>query len=115
ITNTPLQALALMNDRTFLEAARHLAERMLKEAPGDPLPHGYRLATGYELKSDVAGVLEKSLTYFTEYFGADENAAVSFLKNGASKRDESISVAQHAAYTAVAHLILNLDETITIE
>ena len=115
ITNTPLQALALMNDVTFLEAARHLATRMLKEAPGDPIPHGYRLATGYELKPKVAAILEKNLAYFLKDFAEDEKAAAGFLNIGASKRDQSIPLSQHAAYTATAHLILNLDETITIE
>ncbi|MGC6426411.1 MAG: PSD1 and planctomycete cytochrome C domain-containing protein [Akkermansiaceae bacterium] len=115
ITNTPLQALALMNDVTFLESARHLAERMLKEAPDNALAHGYLLAKGHTPDTETLAVLEKNRDFFLDHFKQAPDEAQKFLSAGASKRDESIDPVIHAAHTSTAHLILNLDEVISIE
>ncbi|MDG1150424.1 MAG: DUF1553 domain-containing protein [Akkermansiaceae bacterium] len=115
ITNTPLQALALMNDVTFLESARHLAERMIKESPEAPLAYGYLLAKGHNPDAETLTILKRNRDSFLTYFKAAPGEAQKFLTIGESKRDESIDPVTHAAHTSTAHLILNLDEVISIE
>ena len=115
ITNTPLQALALMNDVTFLESARHLAERMIKESPEAPLAYGYLLAKGHNPDAETLTILKRNRDSFLTYFKAAPREAQKFLTIGESKRDESIDPVTHAAHTSTAHLILNLDEVISIE
>ncbi|MBX7074633.1 MAG: PSD1 and planctomycete cytochrome C domain-containing protein [Pirellulales bacterium] len=117
-TNTPLQALALMNDVQFVETSRALATRMMKEggaAPAERAAFGWRLATARVPESDelavLVGMYEKQLGEFR----ADAEAAKQLLAVGESKRDEALDPAEHAAWTMVANLILNLDETITKE
>ncbi len=115
-TNTPLQALTLLNETGFLEAARHLGGRMIHEAGDDDAAratYGFRLATGRLPNADETRVLTRALGHFRADFGADLEAASAFLKVGASPVDESIPPGELAAATAVASMILNLDETIT--
>ena len=117
VTNTPLQALVLMNDVTFLEAARHLAEQTLKQHPEKPnrLSAIYRRATSRKLDEKAFAVLDGNLTWFLEHYKNNPEAAEKFLTIGDTTRDEAIPVVEHAAYAAVAHLILNLDEAISLE
>ncbi|MFD2256075.1 DUF1553 domain-containing protein [Luteolibacter algae] len=118
VTNTPLQALALMNDETFVEAARHLAARGIREGGSDVagrLNHIYHLATGYRPDSAQIAIFTGNFQHFLAHFTEHPSEATDFLSIGESPRDESIDLAEHAAYTAVSHLILNLDETITLE
>lgn len=118
VTNTPLQALALMNDETFVEAARHLAARMLKQSDSTPterLTHGYTLATSYQPDEQTLEVLADNLAFFVNHYQNDEQAAREFLSIGDSPADKSLDPSTHAAYAATAHLILNLDETLVLE
>ncbi|QDU89753.1 Planctomycete cytochrome C [Pirellulimonas nuda] len=118
LTNTPLQALALMNDETFIEAARRLAQRMMTESgrsPDERLAYGYRLATAYHASPATLQVLRDNLGFFKGHFAERQTDALALLAHGQSPRDQSLDASEHAAYTAVAHLILNLDETITLE
>ena len=116
-TNTPLQALATMNDIQFVEAARHLAERMLRREGDDAarFAHGYELATGAlpdaPTLDDLRGVHDRAM----RVFGADEERARALLAVGESKRDESFVPAEHAAMTVVANVLLNLDQCLTRE
>ncbi|MCC6420640.1 MAG: DUF1553 domain-containing protein, partial [Gemmataceae bacterium] len=117
-TNTPLQALNLMNDVTYVEAARRLAERILRE--GGPtvesrLTLAFRLATARVPRPAELAVLRGGLADHLARYRADRAAALALLRAGESGRDERLDVAELAAYTAVASLILNLDETITKE
>jgi hypothetical protein len=117
-TNTPLQALNLMNDVTYVEAARVLAERALREggATADGrLTLAFRLATGRPPRPAELGVLRAGLDEHLAQYRADRRAALKLVSAGESRRDERLDVAELAAYTAVASLILNLDETITKE
>ncbi len=114
-TNTPLQALNLMNDVTYVEAARKLAERMLREGAGDPIGFAFRSATARLPSPDERAVLGASLDHYRERYAAAPDEAIALLSEGESKRDESLDAAEHAAHTAVASLILNMDEVVTKE
>ena len=114
-TNTPLQALVLMNDPTYVEASRKLAERLLKEATttDDRLILAFRLATARPPTAAEIGILRQVLErQFTRY-QADEKAALQLLAVGESPRDERLAPAELAAWAVVASVILNLDETVT--
>ena len=117
-TNTPLQALALMNDVTYVEAARKLAERMLLEGgeeQSEQLSYGFQLATGRQPNRTELTTLESSYQRKREIFDSDPQAAEEFLKHGQSARSDKVAPEQFAAYSAVASVLLNLDETITKE
>ncbi|MEZ6128255.1 MAG: DUF1553 domain-containing protein [Planctomycetaceae bacterium] len=115
-TNTPLQALVTMNDPQFVEAARVLAEAALHDggtSSEQQITFAYRRATGVQPTTGIHAVLLEAYHEELERFRTDTEAAQKFLAIGEAKRDESLDVATHAAMTAVASLILNLDETLT--
>ncbi len=107
-TNTPLQALNLMNDETFLEVARVLGATMAKEG----LTAGFRRVLARDPRPEELSVLEGSLAYHRDYF-SDEAKAKGFLEQGESDRPSDISPRELAAHAAVASMILNLDEAVT--
>lgn len=114
-TNTPMQALNLQNDTTFVEAARHLAERMLAH-DGDEqakIHHGWRLALARAPEPRESRVLARSLAKHRAHYENDDAAARALLATGESALDETLPPAEHAAWTIIAQTILNLDETIT--
>jgi hypothetical protein len=115
-TNTPLQALNLMNDVTFLEAGRAIGQRMLKEGgktPEQRLDYGFRLVTGRHPSKQEATLLAGSLSYHLDYFSSDPAKATPYLKQGQSPVDPALQ--DLAAYAAVGNLLLNLDEAVTKE
>ncbi len=115
-TNTPLQALTLMNDVTYVEAARHLAQRMMKEGgagPAERIAFGYRLATARAIPARAAEVLRESYFHHLDRYQSSRAEAEALLSAGESPRDPSLVVPELAAYTVVASLILNLDQTVT--
>jgi hypothetical protein len=115
-TNTPLQALNLMNDVTYLEASRKMAERMLKEGGSDTaarIGYGFRLATSRLPRDAERDVLLAHYRAQLDFYQTDKEAAAKFLQQGESARDESLAAGEVAAMASVASLILNLDETIT--
>ncbi len=117
-TNTPLQALVLMNDEQYVEAARKLAARMMTEGgsqPADRLAYGFRLATSRLPTSKEAEILGRQHQQHLEKYQANVEGAKKLLGVGASPRNEQLDPAEHAAYTMVASLLLNLDETVTKE
>ena len=117
-TNTPLQALVLLNDPTYIEAARNLAARVLKSpAPTDEARLSLliqsctnRPATDAD-KTVLLPILTRSLSHFTTH----PDAAQTLLTIGASPLPEAIPQPQFAAWANLANLVLNLDETITKE
>jgi hypothetical protein len=117
-TNTPLQALALMNDEQFVETARQLARRMMTEGGKTPetrLTRGFRLATGRRPDATELDTLKKLYEQQLAHYRADKDGALKLLRVGASPRDQALDPSEHAAWTMMASLILNLDETITKE
>ena len=107
-TNTPLQALNLMNDETFLEASRVLAARMMQ----DGLESGFERVVSRAPRPRETEVLRSSLAYHMDYF-ADRAKALAYLRQGVSPLDAAQDPVKLAAYTAVASLIFNLDEAVT--
>jgi hypothetical protein len=117
-TNTPLQALGLLNDVTYVEAARHLAQLMLREggvSPEERLTYAFRRATARLPRSEELQILMRGLERYQRAFRADVEAARRFVRHGDSPVDPMLDPAELAAYMAVADIILNLDETITKE
>jgi hypothetical protein len=118
ITNTPMQALSLMNDVTYVEAARRLAERMMTEGgetPDERIAYAYLLATAHRPPPRAADILVKGYDRHFERYQADRAAALALVTQGQSARDQTLDVAELASYTMVANLILNFDGTITKE
>ncbi|MBS1857066.1 MAG: PSD1 domain-containing protein [Acidobacteria bacterium] len=116
VSTTPLQALALLNDEMYIETARKLAERMMKEggaAPAGRLAYGFRLATERTPSPAETAVLEAGLNRRLAQYRADPAAAAKLLTAGEAPRDTSLDTVELAAYTTTAGVILNLDETIT--
>jgi len=117
-TNTPLQALTLMNDVTYVEAARVFAARILREGGDTPqsrITHAFRLATARPPSATELRILETGLQAHLERYRTNPAAAQKLIRTGESPRDEALAPAELAAYTAIAGLILNLDEVITKE
>jgi hypothetical protein len=117
-TNTPLQALNLLNDVTYVEASRVLAQRILRE--GGPTAEGrltraFKLATGRAPRKAELNVLRAGLDRHRAHYRANRKAALALVRAGEAPRDETLDVAELAAHTAVASVILNLDEVITKE
>lgn len=117
LTNTPLHALTLMNETTYVESARVLGERMMTagNTPKERLAFGFRAATS-RLPTDGE---QQSLTRLFQKvladFKAHPDAVSELLSVGESQRDSSLDATEHAAYTAVANVILNLDEVMVKE
>ena len=118
VTNTPLQALALMNDPTFVEAARHLAQRMLREggsSAGEKIAFGYRRTVARRPNQKEVAVLTGIAAKQTNLYRENDRAARALLSIGESKADPQWPAADLAAWTNVASMILSLDEAITKE
>ncbi len=117
-SNTPIQALNLMNDPTYVEAARHLALRMLKTSAGltEQLQQGYRLLLGRDATAAELAVLSRAYERNRADFVANPSAAAGLLKAGESATtDAAIDPATLAAMTGIASTLLCLDETVTKE
>jgi hypothetical protein len=117
-SNTALQALNLLNDPTYVEAARHLAQRMILEGgPGveSRLALGFRLLLARNPGPEELKVLTAAMERSIEDFTGDPEAAKQFLAVGEAGTDETLNPAELAAYTLLASTLINLDETITKE
>jgi hypothetical protein len=117
-TNTPLHALNTLNDTTYVEAARVLAERLLKASPGNPqgvIRGAYLAVLAREPSPEELALWTTAAQKRLQSFHADPAGAARVLKVGASPRDVSFPAAEHAAYTTLCLSILNLDEALTKE
>lgn len=115
-TNTPLAALVLMNDPTFVEASRKLAERVLREGGDEAasrLTMAFRLTTGRRPLPVEAKTLALALRDLVEAFRQDPNAAEQLLNVGEASADRELDALKLAAYSAVVNSLLQLDESIT--
>jgi hypothetical protein len=117
-TNTPLQALVLMNDPTFVEAARVLGERILREGGPDAaarLTLAFRLVLARRPSPRELGVLQETLAFYRLRYARDAAAAQQFVRVGQSDARPGPDPGELAAYAAVAGVLLNLDEAVTKE
>ena len=117
-TNTPLHALTTLNDPTFIEAARVLAEHALHDASPEPekrLALAFRRVLARWPDAAETKLLRTSFDKQLAKFSADPKAAETFLTIGATPRDATLEAPQLAAYATVCLGILNLDETLTKE
>ncbi len=115
-TNTPLQALILLNDPTYIEASRKLAERILTEGgqtSDERIAFAFRLATARKPGTREIAVLRQIFDRQHAAYRQDHEAATRLLSVGESPRNEKLDIAELAAWTTVASVILNLDETVT--
>ena len=119
-SNTPVEALVLLNDPTFVVAAQGFAARVLRESPAASsesarLDHAMRLAVGRDASDGERGALLALLQSERSRYGKDPDAAKSFLAGAAQgivSWPESSSVTERAAWSSVARAILNLHETL---
>ncbi|MBM3774025.1 MAG: DUF1553 domain-containing protein [Acidobacteria bacterium] len=117
-TNTPLQALTTMNDVTYLEAARVLAQRMLRDGGStleERIAFAFRLATARPPQAPEAEVLLAAYHHHLDRYQTDREAALKLVSQGEYPREEKLDPGQLAASAVVASLILNLDEVLTKE
>ena len=117
-TNTPLQALVLLNDVTYVEAARVFAQRMIKEGgrtPKQRLAFAYRTLLSREPTPQEELILEAGIKRNLSHYQENKKAVADLLADGDSKPDPHIAPAELAAYTITASALLNLDETLTKE
>jgi hypothetical protein len=118
LTNTPLQALVLMNDPTYVEAARALAQRTLLEAGGSAakrIQFAFRQATGRKASPDEIQLLSSLAQKQEALYRRDKQRASELVHVGESPANAKLNPSELAAWTVVASSILNLDETITKE
>jgi hypothetical protein len=116
-TNTPLQALTLLNETAFVEAARVLAQRVMlaSATPDERLLRAFRLVTGRPPTDPETRILRDSLAGHIAVYRARPMAAKRLLTIGDSKPDPKLDPAELAAYTMVCNTLLNLDEVVTKE
>jgi hypothetical protein len=115
-TNTPLQALALMNDKQYIDAARKLAERMIAEGGSTAdsrLIYGFRLVTARQPTDREMDVLRRTFDKESSSFQADREAAEKLVAYGELPKNTQLDPVEYASWTMIANLLINLDETIT--
>jgi hypothetical protein len=115
-TNTPLQALSLLNEPTFMEAAQGLARRMIAEGgdtPADRIAHGFRLSFGRRPAAEELAVLVDGVAADHAHFDRAPDAAEKLLPAGGIAAPEGVAPAEFAAYVLAANVIINLDEFVT--
>ena len=115
-TNSPLQALDLMNDVTFLEASRKLAERIMIEGgmtPESRIEYGFKLLLARPPSAKQKQIMLTTQARMAADFHNDPTAANQFLQQGESPIARGTDPAELAAWTSIASLMLNMDEAIT--
>ena len=113
ITNTPLQALVLLNDPQFVEASRILAERIQKERPSsieESIKHGFRLCTSRKPRDKEIELLKNLYDEQLKKFKLSPKLAYNIFKNGKKPRDKTLNLYKTAALSMVANVMLNHDE-----
>ncbi|MSR47584.1 MAG: DUF1553 domain-containing protein [Planctomycetes bacterium] len=129
-TNTPLQALVLLNDLQFIEAARVLAQRVLREAGGEGHTNGntggatstdaratlaWRLALGRPPRAEELAIARAAIARESARFAAEPARAAALLALGEAPLDTSVPAAELAAWTLLASTLINLDPFVTRE
>lgn len=115
ITNTPLHALTTLNETSYVEAARVMAERILTSQEGrqQRLRTAFRMTTARPPTEHEVTVLSARLDSLQKDFKAHPEDALQLLSVGEASRNESLNPIEHAAWTLVCSILFNLDETLT--
>ncbi len=113
-TNTPLQALVLLNDPQVLEAARVLSERLMKEntSPEDKIKKAFRLIICRNAKNEEIDILNKYFNAEQQAFLQSKEKAKAFIKAGEYRHEAVNNVAQLAALMQVVHTVYNMEEAV---
>ena len=114
-SNTPLQALQLMNDTQHFEAARAFGERIIVEGgptPDERIAFAYRVVLSRQPKPEEVAIVKQALESYLIRFEKAPDAAKRVVAVGEAPRKSNIAETELAAYTLLANLILNLDETV---
>lgn len=115
-TNTPLQALTLLNDQTLLEASQYLAaEALRRHSPEQALAWVCRRILGRSLDSAEEAILTKQWAQMYEQYQQHTDQAIAYITVGEQVSDPSLDPALHASVMWVANMIYNLDEAMTHE
>jgi len=117
-TNTPLHALTTLNDITFVEAARAMAERLLlseSQTAEERIALAFQIALARDPDAEEREVLLNRHSALQQSFEHNPDSAAKLLDVGESAADAKLDRAEHAAYTAICLLIMNLDEALTRE
>ncbi|WP_425399361.1 PSD1 and planctomycete cytochrome C domain-containing protein [Aeoliella sp.] len=116
-TNTPMHALAVLNDVTYVESARELAENVMKASQDENarLQDLAQRVLARELTPDELAIWKRTLATAQAEYAEHPQQAEKFLALGESKRDDSLPPEEHAAWTSLCLNVLNLDETLTKE
>ncbi|MGI9473355.1 MAG: DUF1553 domain-containing protein, partial [Rubripirellula sp.] len=114
-TNTPLHALTTLNETTFVEASRAMAERVMKrqDSKRGRLQDAFQMVTSRQPNTAELDVLSNRIDLLQKDYEAHVDEALSLLAVGESKRDETLDPAEHAAYSMVCSVLLNLDEALS--
>ncbi|MEO9891741.1 PSD1 and planctomycete cytochrome C domain-containing protein [Aurantibacter sp.] len=113
-TNTPLHALTTLNDITYSEAARVMAENILSFENNDSerLKYAFKKTTGRLIKQEEFKILNDRLLSLKNDYAKNKKEALALTTIGEYKSNKQMNLVDHAAYTAICSLLLNLDETI---
>jgi hypothetical protein len=115
-SNTPMQALQLMNDIQHVEAARNFASRIIQEGGSKAkarIRWAWTVVTSRQPTDAELGIAIQALDVHQKRYRADPDAAKLLIAYGESKPDEKLDAGELASYTMLANLILNLDESVT--
>lgn len=115
-SNTPLQALVLLNDPTFVEAARVFAERIMREGGENTeakIEWAYQIALSRPIDEAIAMTLRQLFRSHLSHYQRDHDAAIALLSQGNAAADPNLNAAEVAAWASVARVLLNLNESIT--
>lgn len=114
-TTTPLQSLVTLNDVQFVECARNLAQDVLKHSTNDTerVRRAFRLCLTRDPRPEEVKIVLSMIAKEIARYRANPQSAALVLSNGESPRDQTLDSVEHAAWTQIASMILNLSETIT--
>jgi hypothetical protein len=115
-SNTPIQALVLLNDPIYVEAARAFAERIIRlggRSNEERIQFAYRRTLCRKARPDEVRVLESLYEKHLQQYKADKAATAELLNVGDGTAPKEMDSAELAAWTSVARILLNLHETIT--
>lgn len=117
-TNTPLQALALLNEITYIEAAKKLAEKMILEGGSNDeskLAFGFRMVTGRSPDPSELNILSKGYLKDYSFFKSEPDNAKSLISLGETLNNSKLDITELAAFTLTANVLFNLDEVVNRE